>query len=113
LQHYPVLPDIAFATTANFRIDSEPVPNTVRPIFHFKRQTMIPAEEFEREFVPTRDGPGMYVAAYLVAPAYLAAHIRCLGLSITITSSAGAVNVSLMPLSTTKPGPLVTSTCFL
>jgi hypothetical protein len=81
LQHYPVLPEITFATTANFRIDSEPVPNTVRPIFHFKRQTMVPAEEFEGEFVPTRDGPDMYVAAYLVAPAYLAAQIRCLGLS--------------------------------
>jgi hypothetical protein len=97
LQHYPILPDIAFATTANFRVDSEPVPNTgrpikrhipkpsepvpntvlntVRPIFHFKRQIMKPAEEIEREIIPTRDGPNMCVAAYL------AAHIRCLGLS--------------------------------
>jgi hypothetical protein len=36
---------------------------------------MIPAEELEREVVPTRDGPDMYLAAYF------AAHIRCLGLS--------------------------------
>jgi hypothetical protein len=75
LQHYPTLPDIAFATSANFRVDSEPFLNTVKPIFHFKRQIMKPSEELEREVVPTRDGPDMYLAAYT------AAHIRCLGLS--------------------------------
>jgi hypothetical protein len=78
LQHYPVLPDIAFATTANFRDDSEPVLNTVRPLFHFKQQTVNAAEELECEAssrVPTRDEPDVDHVAYL------AAHVRCLGLS--------------------------------
>jgi hypothetical protein len=44
LQHYMILPDIAFVTTANFRVDSEPVPNTGRPISHFKRHIPKPSE---------------------------------------------------------------------
>jgi hypothetical protein len=120
LQHYPILPGIAFATTANFRDGSELVSNTVRPIFHFKRQIVKPAEELEREVssgVPVRYEPDMYKAAYL------AAHVRCLGLSsmagrrivttVTTTSSAGTVHVSLMPSTNVKPGPFVNSTHWL
>jgi hypothetical protein len=78
LQHYPVLLDLAFAITADFRDNSEPIPNTVRPVFRFVRQAVNAAEELEREAssrVPTIDGPDVDHAAYL------AAHVRCLGLS--------------------------------
>jgi hypothetical protein len=76
LQHYPVLPDIGFATTANLSLQQ--FPKTVRLIIHFKRLIVNPAQEVERDLssrVPTREEPDVNRAAYLTA------HSRCLGLS--------------------------------
>jgi hypothetical protein len=117
LQHYPVLPDIAFATTANFRDDSEPVLNTVRPLFHFKQQTVNAAEELECEAssrVSTRDElTWTMLLTWLlmsVALGYRASPEKRIA---TTPSSAGTVNASLMPSTTAKPGPVATSTYWL